>query len=62
MEKQIDMTFESEYEVLSCKSKRRYDTYWQAKFIADEQMARNRKLKLKIYQCKFCDGWHLSST
>lgn len=45
----------------SCKSKNRYDTYWQAKFVADEQMNKHRCLKLKIYECKFCHGWHLTS-
>lgn len=52
---------DDEHEYKSCKSKNRYDTYWQAKFIANEQMDRNHSLKLKIYKCKFCGGWHLTS-
>lgn len=49
------------YEVMSCKSKNRYETFWQAKFVADEQMQKHRNLKLDIYECKFCGGWHLAS-
>ena len=26
----------SDYEIKSCKSKNQYETYWQAKFVADE--------------------------
>lgn len=49
------------YEMMSCKSKNRYETYWQAKFVADEQMQRHKGLILDIYECKFCGGWHLAS-
>lgn len=47
--------------ILSCKSKNRYESYWQAKFAADEQMQYHRGLKLDIYECEFCGGWHLTS-
>lgn len=50
----------SMYEELSCRSKNRYESYWQAKFAADEQMQYHRSLKLCVYQCKFCGGWHLA--
>ena len=55
------MLYDDTYEVLSCKSKNRYETYWQAKFAADEQMQHHNGLKLDIYECKFCGGWHLAS-
>jgi len=53
--------FDDSYEFLSCKSKNRYESYWQAKFAANEQMQYHRGLKLDIYECEFCGGWHLTS-
>ena len=44
----------------SCTSKKRYESEWQAKFAADESMARQRSLRLSWYQCKYCSGWHLT--
>ena len=62
MERQmIGMPFISMHEALSCKSKQRYGTYWQAKFAANEQMQFHRELDLSIYECSFCGGWHLAS-
>ena len=52
---------DDQYEILSCKSKKRYETYWQAKFAADEQMQYHKNVKLGIYECQFCNGWHLTS-
>ena len=44
----------------SCTSKNKYDSEWQAKFAADEQMKRCN-VKLSWYKCKYCNGWHLTS-
>lgn len=57
-----DISMVSMHEALSCKTKKRYDTYWQAKFAADEQTKIHYSLELSIYECKFCGGWHLASS
>ena len=44
----------------SCTSKKCYESEWQAKFVADESMARQRGLRLSWYKCKYCGGWHLT--
>lgn len=49
------------HEQLSCKSKNRYETFWQAHVVANEQMERHPGLKLHIYECDYCSGWHLAS-
>ena len=48
-------------EVLSCTSKARYETYWQARYAAREQEARTPGLRLGLYECEYCGGWHLTS-
>lgn len=44
----------------SCASKNSYESEWQAKFAADEQMKRC-KISLSWYKCKYCGNWHLTS-
>ena len=48
------------HEELSCLSKKKYDTYWQAKFAADEQMSFCPCLKLRVYECEYCNKWHMT--
>jgi hypothetical protein len=43
-----------------CGKKKRYETEDEARATADHQ-ARARGRELKIYQCPWCRGWHLSS-
>ena len=46
--------------VLSCTSKKGYDTEWLAKFAADEQEERHPGLMLDWYRCRHCGKWHLT--
>ena len=43
-----------------CERKRRYPTEEEARATADHQ-ARASGRELKVYECSWCRGWHLSS-
>lgn len=43
-----------------CKSKRRFDNEQSALKAADNQMLLNMSLKLSVYKCDYCTGWHLT--
>jgi len=43
-----------------CRRKRRYETEADARATADHQ-ARASGRELKVYECPWCRGWHLSS-
>ena len=43
-----------------CGKKKRYDTEGEARATADHQ-ARASGKELKVYECSWCRGWHLSS-
>lgn len=45
----------------SC-GKNRYNSEAEAKMVAGEQELRfaSQGLKLKVYHCSFCGGWHLT--
>jgi hypothetical protein len=43
-----------------CGKKKRYETYDDARATADHQ-ARTTGRELKVYECSWCRGWHLSS-
>lgn len=44
----------------SCASKRRYDSKHEAEATAEDQMNLDPDLKLRVYQCPYCAGWHLT--
>lgn len=46
----------------SC-GKNRYESEGEAELVAREVELRDltRQLKLKVYHCSFCGGWHLTS-
>lgn len=46
----------------SCRSKNAYDSEYQAKFAADEQMSFHRGLRLSWYRCRYCGKWHLTKS
>ena len=43
-----------------CGKKKRYETREDARATADHQ-ARTTGKELKVYECAWCRGWHLSS-
>jgi hypothetical protein len=45
-----------------CHGKRRYDSESQAQRVAEEQGLLNfaEDLKLSVYRCHICTGWHLT--
>jgi hypothetical protein len=43
-----------------CSRKQRYESEAEARATADHQ-ARASGRELKVYQCPWCRGWHLSS-
>jgi hypothetical protein len=43
-----------------CGKKQRYETEADARATADHQ-ARTSGRELKVYECPWCRGWHLSS-
>lgn len=43
----------------TCESKVRYFTRDEAKHTA-KLLSRQRRVKLKIYRCPCCTGWHLT--
>jgi len=47
--------------VNNCNAKRRFASKLQAETAANEQMLTNDGLKLAIYKCELCGGWHLTS-
>ena len=46
---------------LMCKSKKSYDSEYQAKYSADE-FARIRGGKTRVYLCPYCHKWHITKT
>jgi hypothetical protein len=42
------------FEMRSCKSKRNYPTHAEA-------MSSAAKMRMKVYACRFCGGYHLTS-
>ncbi len=44
-----------------CQSKRRFPTEKQAARAADDQMLTDFHLRLGIYRCEHCQGWHLTN-
>lgn len=45
----------------ACGKKQRYDTRLQAERTVDRAINENcHKTELKVYQCPFCGGWHVS--
>ena len=47
-------------EASKCKKKRKHFTEAGAKEVAKHQMKKNQNLKLEVYKCNFCTGWHLT--
>lgn len=45
----------------SCLKKRRYQTEQKAQEIINKIHNEGRKTKLRVYFCKFCLGYHLTS-
>ncbi len=45
-----------------CESKRRHPDHVTALAFAIERMEQNPGLKLDVYPCRFCSGWHLCRT
>jgi hypothetical protein len=45
-----------------CESKRRHPDHVSALAFAIERMEKNPGLKLDVYPCQFCNGWHLCRT
>jgi hypothetical protein len=45
----------------ACRRKVRYDSRNQARHGASRTSAHHRKKGLHVYQCRHCDGWHLTS-
>ena len=45
----------------SC-GKNRYNSEREARVVADQQelLFANQGLRLKVYHCSFCGGWHLT--
>lgn len=46
-------------EYWSCRKKMRYTTHWLAT-IAAHRAFTERGVKLRVYDCRYCGGWHLT--
>ena len=46
-------------EVKCISGKRYYNTFWAANR-ENRTKSKTTRLKMDVYRCKFCNGWHLS--
>ena len=49
-----------EREFRACGRKRRYETRIDAKRAAERSSRRKDAPKIFVYECPYCDGWHLT--
>ncbi len=47
-------------EFRACSRKRRYATSVEAKKAAERSSKKPGSPKIFVYQCPYCDGWHLT--
>ena len=43
-----------------CAQKRRFATEKAAEQVVDDQIFIDSKVKLSVYKCEHCSGWHLT--
>lgn len=60
MERETETTQISYAEIKGCKNKKHFDSRTSARKKSKE-LKRFYKWKHKIYRCKFCDGYHLTT-
>lgn len=58
----IEIPDQIAFTLRSCQQKRRYFAEVDALIAAEYRKAEDPTLKLRAYRCRFCDGWHLTSS